>query len=94
MEENNGRTVEPVNGNFTIEELKEKYDALLKEATSMYNEFIELRQTWALQRTVFLFEVVKNDCFSTEFKMKAVDEIEQFLYPKEVSKESTEVKES
>lgn len=94
MEENNGRTVDAVNGNLNAEQLKENYDKLLGEATSMYKELMNLKQTWALQRAGFLFEVVKCDGFSTEFKMKAIEEIENFLYPESKSVENTEVKEN
>lgn len=95
MEENNGRTVEPVNGNLSIEQLKENYNNLYKEATSIYNELLKFKQTWALQRAAFLFEVVKCDQFSTEFKMKAIEEIEKFLYPEpKEGAENTEIKEN
>lgn len=95
MEENNGRTVEPVNGDLSIERLKERYNKLFKEANSMYNELMKLRQTWALQRAGFLFEVVKCDQFNTEFKMKAIEEIEKFLYPEpKEGAENTEIKEN
>ena len=81
MEENNGRTVEPVNGNQTMEQLKAENEQLKDIINKAVAEVQQLRQTWALKRAEFLFKVIDSKEFNTEFKMKAVEELMEFLYP-------------
>lgn len=83
MEENNGRAIEHVNGNVNVEDLLKENTQLKKYLKQAVDEIQSLKQTWALQRANFLFKVVECNEFNSEFKVKAIEELEEFLYPKE-----------
>lgn len=80
MEENNGRINEVKNP--TMEELQ-KENTLIKQYLQNAAEKIDnLSKSWMIQRINWLFQIVDSKEFSTEFKVKAIDEIERYLYPK------------
>jgi len=81
MEENNGRTVNTVNENPTMEELQAENTQLKQYLNNAVNEIQQLRQAWLWKRMEFLFDMVKCNEFNAESKVKAVEEIENFLYP-------------
>ena len=91
METNNGGTVNPVNGNLTIEELKNENEKLKSIINRILEEVQQLKYVLASRRAEFLFRIIDSKEFNTEFKMKAIAEIEGFLYPK--SEEESEEKE-
>lgn len=91
METNNGGTVNPVNGNLTIEELKAENERLKSIIDRAVEEIRQCRYILSNKRAEFLFKVIDSKEFNTEFKMKAIEEIEEYLYPK--SEEESEEKE-
>ena len=90
MEENNGRTVEPKGSEFNDEMSKLNAEniqlkQLLKQAVE---EIQQLRQAWLWKRIDVLLEIIKCESFNAEFKVRAIEEIEDFLYSKQ--EETTE----
>jgi predicted RNA-binding protein len=91
MEENNGNvaqaTVEPQEVQNGSKETVEPTMEQLKEICSkMYQENIQMRNALASNRAVYLFKVVEDSFFNKEFKEKAAQELEAFLYPKQEEK--------
>lgn len=80
MEENNGRTnVE----NPTIDELKDAYAKLDEYAKQLYMENKQLKNQWILNRMSMNFKIVELKEFSSEAKIRAIEDIENFMYPKQ-----------
>lgn len=66
-------------------------NAKLKEVLSkVYPEYQKLKQTWMLQRALFLFKVVENNKFNPDVRQKAQEEIEVFLFPPQAEQEAKE----
>lgn len=87
MEENNGRTnVE----NPTIDELKDAYAKLDEYAKQLYMENKQLKNQWILNRMSMNFKIVELKEFSSEAKIRAIEEIENFMYPKQETTEKSE----
>ena len=87
MEENNGRTnVE----NPTIDELKDAYAKLDEYARQLYMENKQLKNQWILNRMSMNFKIVELKEFSSEAKIRAIEEIENFMYPKQETTEKSE----
>lgn len=90
MEENNGRINEE---NPTMEELQ-KENTQLKQVLRQYaQEIRQLRYALASRRADYLLRVVECKEFSAEFKVKAIEEIENFIYPQPEQTEQPENKE-
>ena len=84
------------NGNVGNKEIptQQELDYMKETLNRLYQENIRLKETWVLHRVNFLFQGIKEPMFSEEFKKKAVQELEEYLYPtKEEIKESKETKE-
>ena len=80
MEENNGRINEV---NPTMEELQKENTALKQYLQSASERINNLSNGWIAQRINWLFEIVKLEGFSTELKVRAIEDIENYLYPKD-----------
>lgn len=59
-----------------------EYQKLEDAANKLYNRVKQLENTWMLQRANFLFEVMKLDAFNGDTKIKAEEELINFLFPK------------
>lgn len=87
MEENNGRTnVE----NPTIDELKDAYAKLEEYTKKLYMENKQLKNQWILNRMSMNFKIVELKEFDSETKIRAIEEIENFMYPKQETTEKSE----
>lgn len=87
MEENNGRTnVE----NPTIDELKDAYAKLEEYAKKLYMENKQLKNQWILNRMSMNFKIIELKEFNSETKIRAIEEIENFMYPKQETTEKSE----
>lgn len=85
MEEN--REKETAGIDFQQENVRLNYENnLLKQRLKeAYNQIDMLSDQRGIERIKFLFAVAdsKNGCFSPEFVARAVEEIEETMYPKE-----------
>lgn len=59
-----------------------EYQKLEDAANKLYNHVKQLENTWMLHRANFLFEVMKLDAFNGDAKIKAEEELINFLFPK------------
>ena len=89
MEEVKKETVENVD--FQQENVRLNYEnsILKKKVNEAYQQIQYLSDQRGIERIKFLFAVVENKSgnFSTEFVTKAVEEIEETMYPKEENKD-------
>lgn len=89
MEEVKNETVENVD--FQQENVRLNYEnsILKKKVNEAYQQIQYLSDQRGIERIKFLFAVVENKSgnFSTEFVTKAVEEIEETMYPKEENKD-------
>lgn len=89
MEEVKKETVENVD--FQQENVRLNYEnsILKKKVNDAYQQIQYLSDQRGIERIKFLFAVVENKSgnFSTEFVTKAVEEIEETMYPKEENKD-------
>jgi hypothetical protein len=77
MEKNNGNVAVA-----TEEKTQEQELVQLREACNkLYQENMQMKEVWVLNRANFLFKVIENDFFNQEFKEKAAKELELYLYP-------------
>lgn len=91
MEDNHAISEQP---DSAVVNYEEEYNKLIPEfkrleelAHKLYNRVQELENTWMINRANFLFKVVEND-FNQDFKQKAMNELENFLFPKQENKEA------
>lgn len=59
---------------------KADYEKIIRE---LYARNQHLENTWMLSRANFLFKVLEMPQFSEEYKTKAKEELENFLFPLE-----------
>lgn len=89
MEEVKNETVENVD--FQQENVRLNYEnsILKKKVNEAYQQIQYLSDQRGIERIKFLFAVVENKSgnFSPEFVIKAVEEIEETMYPKEENKD-------
>lgn len=89
MEEVKNETVENVD--FQQENVRLNYEnsILKKKINEAYQQIQYLSDQRGIERIKFLFSIVENKSgnFSTEFVTKAVEEIEETMYPKEEKKD-------
>lgn len=89
MEEVKKETVENVD--FQQENVRLNYEnsILKKKVNEAYQQIQYLSDQRGIERIKFLFAVVENKSgnFSPEFVIKAVEEIEETMYPKEENKD-------
>ena len=89
MEEVKNETVENVD--FQQENVRLNYEnsILKKKVNEAYQQIQYLSDQRGIERIKFLFSIVENKSgnFSTEFVTKAVEEIEETMYPKEEKKD-------
>lgn len=89
MEEVKKETVENVD--FQQENVRLNYEnsILKKKVNEAYQQIQYLSDQRGIERIKFLFAIVENKSgnFSTEFVTKAVEEIEETMYPKEEKKD-------
>ena len=89
MEEVKNETVENVD--FQQENVRLNYEnsILKKKVNEAYQQIQYLSDQRGIERIKFLFAVVENKSgnFSPEFVTKAVEEIEETMYPKEENKD-------
>ena len=89
MEEVKKETVENVD--FQQENVRLNYEnsILKKKVNEAYQQIQYLSDQRGIERIKFLFSIVENKSgnFSTEFVTKAVEEIEETMYPKEEKKD-------
>lgn len=89
MEEVKNETVENVD--FQQENVRLNYEnsILKKKVNEAYQQIQYLSDQRGIERIKFLFSIVENKSgnFSTEFVTKAVEEIEETMYPKEENKD-------
>lgn len=89
MEEIKEEKVENVD--FQQENVRLNYEnsILKKKINEAYQQIQYLSDQRGIERIKFLFAIVENKSnnFSTEFVMRAVEEIEETMYPKEEKKD-------
>ena len=89
MEEVKKETVENVD--FQQENVRLNYEnsILKKKVNEAYQQIQYLSDQRGIERIKFLFAIVENksENFSPEFVTKAVEEIEETMYPKEEKKD-------
>ena len=94
MEDNHAINEQPnsaVNYEEEYNKLVAEYGKLKNITDQLYGRVMKLENTWMLQRAGFLFEILKSDAFNSDVKIKAEEEIVNFLFPKQ--EEQTENKE-
>ena len=59
-----------------------EYDKLTNIANQLYGKVKQLENTWMLTRAGFLFEIIKSNAFNGDIKVRAEEELTNFLFPK------------
>jgi predicted nuclease with TOPRIM domain len=90
MERNNGRIEEE---NPTMEELQKENTQLKQVLRQAAQEIQQLKYALTLKRADYLLRVIECREFSAEFKVKAIEEFENFMYPQPEQTEQLENKE-
>lgn len=74
---------EPVNKQVSAEEQIERLKDIAKNLAA---RCASLENTWILSRATLLNEVAKNECYDLEFRKQCMEDLKEFLFPKEESK--------
>ena len=86
MEDNHAINEQPnsaVNYEEEYNKLAVEYKKLEDVANRLYGRVKQLENTWMLQRTSFLFQILNSDAFSESDKQEARKGIMEFLFPKQ-----------